>query len=70
MTLLTVTFRHLVDLPHERHRAWDTKRRALLNEAYTKGAYGLRIDYSVAPAPPLGADDSTWARELMASAAT
>lgn len=43
---------------------------AVLSEAYTKGAYGLRVDYSVAPVPPLAADDSTWARALVESTTT
>ncbi len=38
---------------------------AVLGEAYTKGAYGLRVDYSVDPTPPLPADDTTWARALV-----
>lgn len=38
---------------------------ALLDEAYTKGAYGLRVDYSSQPVPQLGTDDAAWARELV-----
>lgn len=38
---------------------------AVLDEAYTKGAYGLRVDYATQPVPPLGTDDAAWARELV-----
>lgn len=38
---------------------------AVLIEAYTKGAYGLRVDYEATPAPPLGVEDAEWARGLV-----
>lgn len=41
---------------------------AVLSEAYAKGAYGLRVDYSVDPTPPLPADDATWPRALVRGA--
>lgn len=38
---------------------------AVLDEAYAKGAYGLRVDYTAPPVPPLEGDDAVWARELL-----
>jgi Protein of unknown function (DUF4058) len=37
---------------------------AVLEEAYAKGAYALRVSYSKEPAPALSAEDAAWAREL------
>jgi hypothetical protein len=38
----------------------------LIDLAYEKGRYALRIDYSVPPDPPLSADDAAWARQQVA----
>jgi hypothetical protein len=39
-----------------------------LDQAYTEGRYGLEIDYSMPPKPPLSPEDAAWAAELLASA--
>ena len=36
---------------------------ALIDEAYARGRYGMRVDNEKGPEPPLGAEDAAWAME-------
>ncbi len=38
---------------------------ALLHQIYQRGRYGLAIDYSQAPQPPLSMEDEAWVRSLI-----
>jgi hypothetical protein len=38
-----------------------------IDAAYEEGRFGIRIDYSKPPVPPLSADDSAWAASLVSA---
>jgi hypothetical protein len=42
---------------------------AAIDEAYIKGRYATRIDYSKPPSPPLSAEDAAWAAGLVSTSA-
>ena len=42
---------------------------AVLHALYDRARFDLRLDYTQPPVPPLGEDDTAWARSLLASRA-
>ncbi len=40
----------------------------VMDEAHDKGAFGLKVDYSTSPFPPLAPHDEARVRALLASA--